>query len=140
MRTIRSFTDDTMNCKTGPYPLHARRLRRDLALKDVVRILNRPMPPAPRPLRDAKPASTRGQRLCPRRLSASHGTGQHRETDDPMPAIVATMNGADPDIPLLAICTRLEAMRERAPRGRTNWQPSSVKMLLKQAERLRLLS
>jgi len=50
------------------------------------------------------------------------------------------MNGADPDIPLLAICTRLEAMRERAPRGRTNWQPSSVKMLLKQAERLRLLS
>jgi hypothetical protein len=62
-----------------------------------------------------------------------------RETDDRLPAIVAAINGADPDVTLRAICTRLEAMRERTPRGRTSWQPSSVKMLLERAERLGLL-
>ena len=34
---------------------------------------------------------------------------------------------------------RLEAMRERTPRGRARWQPSSVKMLLERATRLGLL-
>ena len=62
-----------------------------------------------------------------------------RETDDRLPAIVAAIKGADPDITLQAICTRLEAMRQRTPRGRTSWQPSSVKMLLERAERLGLL-
>ena len=62
-----------------------------------------------------------------------------RETDDRLPAIVAAIKGADPDVTLQAICTRLEAMRERTPRGRTSWQPSSVKMLLERAERLGLL-
>jgi hypothetical protein len=62
-----------------------------------------------------------------------------RETDDRLPAIVAAIKGTDPDIALQAICTWLEAMRERTPRGRTSWQPSSVKMLLERAERLGLL-
>lgn len=62
-----------------------------------------------------------------------------RETDDRLLAIVAAIKGADPDITLQAICTRLEAMRERTPRGRTSWQPSSVKILLERAERLGLL-
>jgi hypothetical protein len=31
-------------------------------------------------------------------------------------------------------------MRERTPRGRTAWQPSSVRMLLERAERLGLLA
>ncbi|TDL81681.1 recombinase family protein, partial [Meridianimarinicoccus aquatilis] len=44
-----------------------------------------------------------------------------------------------PDITLQAICTRLEGMRERTPRGRTKWQPSSVRMLLERAEKLGLL-
>jgi hypothetical protein len=48
------------------------------------------------------------------------------------------LKGADPSITLQAICTRLEVMRERTPRGRTNWQPSSVKMLLDQAMKLGL--
>jgi hypothetical protein len=30
-------------------------------------------------------------------------------------------------------------MRERTPRGRAKWQPSSVKMLLKRAQELGLL-
>ena len=62
-----------------------------------------------------------------------------RETDDRLPAIIAGIKGTDPDITLQAICERLEAMRERTPRGRTSWQPSSVKMLLERAERLSLL-
>ncbi|TAG15925.1 MAG: recombinase family protein, partial [Rhodobacterales bacterium] len=64
---------------------------------------------------------------------------RRRETDDRLPAIVAAIKGADPDITLQAICNRLEAMRERTPRGRTSWQPSSVKMLLERATTLGLL-
>lgn len=62
-----------------------------------------------------------------------------RETDDRLPAIVAAIKGADPEMTLQAICERLESMRERTPRGRTRWQPSSVKMLLVRAERLNLM-
>lgn len=64
---------------------------------------------------------------------------RRRETDDRLPAIVTAIKGADPEMTLQAICTRLEAMRERTPRGRTRWQLSSVKMLLERAERLGLL-
>lgn len=66
------------------------------------------------------------------------GRAGRRESDDRLPAIVAAIKGADPDITLQAICGRLEAMRERTPRGRMSWQPSSVAMLLKRAERLGL--
>jgi len=55
-----------------------------------------------------------------------------RDTDDRLPAIVAAIKGADPDI-------TLQAMRERTPRGRSSWQPSSVKMLLERAGKLGLL-
>ena len=54
-------------------------------------------------------------------------------------AIIAGIKGADPSMTLQAICTRLEDMRERTPRGRSKWEPSSVKMLLARAERLGLL-
>lgn len=67
------------------------------------------------------------------------GRAGRRETDDRLPVIVAAIKGADPDITLQAICDRLDSMRERTPRGRTSWQPSSVRMLLQRAERLGLL-
>lgn len=67
------------------------------------------------------------------------GRAGRRETDDRLPAIVAAIKGADPEITLQAICYQLESMRERTPRGRTSWQPSSVRMLLERAERLGLL-
>ena len=67
------------------------------------------------------------------------GRAGRRETDDRLPAIVAGIKGADPDITLQAICDRLESMRERTPRGRASWQPSSVRMLLERAEKLGLL-
>jgi hypothetical protein len=68
------------------------------------------------------------------------GRARRRETDDRLPAIVAAIKGADPDITLQAICDRLESMRKRTPMGRASWQPSSVKMLLERAERLGLIS
>ncbi len=68
---------------------------------------------------------------------------QHLKLQDRPPcprlAIVPAIRGADPDIILQAICNRLEATLERTRRRRTRWQPSSVKMLLEQAERLGLL-
>ena len=67
------------------------------------------------------------------------GRAGRRETNDRLPAVVAAIKGADPKITLQAICDRLESMRERTPRGRTSWQPSSVRMLLERAERLGLL-
>lgn len=59
--------------------------------------------------------------------------------DGRLPAIVAGIKGSDPDIMHRAIRDRLEVMRERTPRGRTSWQPLSVKMLLERAEKLGLL-
>ena len=118
---------------------HVRRLRPDLAWEDVVRIINGPLPEARRwtqsRLLRAVNAYVRDGFL-PAEVLARAG---RRETDDRLPAIIAGIKGADPDITLQAICTRLEAMRERTPRGRTSWQPSSVKMLLERAERLGLL-
>ena len=114
---------------------HVRRLRPDLAWEDVVRIINGPLPEArrwtqSRLLRAVKVYVRDG--FLPAEVMARAG---HRETDDRLPAIVAGIKGADPDITLQAICERLESMRERTPRGRTRWQPSSVKMLLERAEK-----
>ncbi len=67
------------------------------------------------------------------------GRAGRRETDDRLPVIVAAIKGSDPEITLQAICDRLESMRERTPRGRTSWQPSSVRMLLERAGRLGLV-
>ena len=68
------------------------------------------------------------------------GRAPRRSADDRLLAIVAAIKGADPDLTLQQICARLEAMRERTPRGRTKWQPSSVRMLVERAKRLGLLA
>ena len=112
---------------------------RDRAWEDVLRIVNGPLPrerqwSQSRLLRAVNAYVRDG--FLPETVLARAG---RRETDDRLPAIVAAIKGADHDITLQAICTRLEAMRERTPRGRTSWQPSSVKMLLERAERLGLL-
>lgn len=118
---------------------HVRRLRPDLAWEDVVRIINGPLPKArrwtqSRLLRAVKAYVRDG--FLPTEVLARAG---RRETDDRLPAIIAGIKGADPDITLQAICERLESMRERTPRGRTRWQPSSVKMLLERAESLGMI-
>ena len=61
------------------------------------------------------------------------------DADDRQLAIVAGITGAAPDMTLQAICDRLEAMRERTPRGRARWQPTSVRMLLEKAKTQGLL-
>lgn len=118
---------------------HVRRLRPDMPWEDVLRMINAPLPPdrrwtQSRLLRAVKAYVRDG--FLPESILGRAG---RRDTDDRLPAIVAAIKGADPDITLQAICDRLEAMRERTPRGRSKWQPSSVRMLLERAERLGLL-
>ncbi|MGA9250860.1 MAG: recombinase family protein, partial [Roseobacter sp.] len=118
---------------------HVRRLRPDMAWEDVLRIINGPLPydrhwTQSRLLRAVKAYVRDG--FLPNEVLGRAG---RRRTDDRLPAIVAGIKGADPDITLQAICDRLESMRERTPRGRASWQPSSVRMLLERAEKLGLL-
>ena len=112
---------------------HVRRLRPDMPWEDVLRAINGPLPEARRwtqaRLRRAVRAYVRDGFLPDSVLGRARRTG----ADDRLPAIVAAIRGADPDMTLQAICDRLEAMRERTPRGRTRWQPSSVRMLIGRA-------
>jgi len=124
----------------GDWVPHVRRLRPHMAWEDILRIINAPLPPnrpwtQPRLLRAVRAYVRDG--FLPEEVL---GRAARRVGDDRLPAIVAAIKGADPQITLQAICDRLEAMRERTPRGRTTWQPSSVKMLLAQAEKLGMLS
>ena len=119
--------------------VRVRRLRPDLAWEDVLRIINAPLPydrrwTQSRLLRAVKAYVRDG--FLPAEVLDRAG---RRETDDRLPAIVAAIKGADPGITLQAICDWLESMRERTPRGRMSWQPSSVRMLLERAERIGLL-
>jgi len=130
---------ERLNATAQDWVPHVRRLRPDMPWEDVLRIVNSPLPPQRRwtqaRLLRAVNAYVRDGFL-PKTVV---GRANRRDTDDRLPAIVAAIKGADPDITLQAICGRLEAMRERTPRGRSSWQPSSVKMLLERAERLGML-
>ena len=118
---------------------YVRRLRPEMAWEDVLRIVNAPLQEnrrwtQPRLLRATRAYVREG--FLPATVMRR---AARRPTDDRLPAIVAAIKGADAGITLQAICERLEAMRERTPRGRTKWQPSSVKMLLGQAEKLGMI-
>ncbi|WP_102227061.1 recombinase family protein [Acidimangrovimonas sediminis] len=111
-----------------------RRLRPDMPWEDLVRHINARLPAGARPWTQARlvRAARRYVReglLEPRVLERAG----RREGDDRLLTIVAAIAGADPGITLQAIADRLEALRERTPRGRTRWQVSSVKMLLDRA-------
>ena len=113
-----------------------RQLRPDMPWEDLTRLVN-----AQRP--DGAPA-WRVERLV-RAVRAYVRDGLLPETlleraprkqgEDRLLVLVAAIRGADPGITLQGICDRLEAMRERTPRGKSKWQPSSVKMLLGRAEK-----
>ena len=118
-----------------------RRLRPDMPWEDVLRVVNSGLPKESQPwtqarlIRATKTFVKEG--LLPDSIL---GRSLRASKDDRLPAIIAAIKGADPDITLQAICDRLEKMRERTPRGRTKWQPSSVKMLLERAQGLGLLT
>ena len=117
-----------------------RRLRPQLPWEDVLRLINAQLPSEERRWRVERliravrtyirdgflPETVLGR--APRRLG-----------DDRLLVLVAAIKGANPGITLQGICDRLEAMRERTPRGRTKWQPSSVRTLLERAARRGLL-
>jgi len=143
LRNVRLARQDgyleRLNATAPDWVPQVRRLRPDMAWEDVLRIINGPLPrnrhwTQSRLLRAVKAYVANG--FLPQTVLAR---APRRETDDRLPAIIAAIKGADRHITLQAICDRLEAMRERTPRGRTSWQPSSVKMLLERARRLGLL-
>lgn len=142
LRKVAAARDETyfnrLNATAGEWVPHVRRLRPGMAWEDVLRIINGALPSdrlwtQSRLLRAVKSYVRDG--FLPTMVLGRAG---QREKDDRLPAIVAAIKGADPTITLQAIGNRLEAMRERTPRGRASWQPSSVKMLLRRAERLGL--
>jgi len=130
---------DRLNQTAQDWVPHVRRLRPDMAWEDVLRIINAPLP------QNRRWTQSRLLRAVKAYVSDGFlskdvlGRAGHRESDDRLPALVAAIKGSDPHITLQEICDRLQAMRERTPRGRTNWQPSSVDMLLKKAKKLGLL-
>lgn len=117
-----------------------RRLRPDMPWEDVVRVINSQLPKG-RPEWSVERLLRATRRYVKDGLLEPHLLTRARrtETDDRLLAIVAGIAGADPSITLQAIAARLEAMRERTPRGRSSWGASSVKMLLDRARARGLL-
>lgn len=130
---------ERLNARSMEWVPHVRRLRPHMPWEDVLRVINADLP-APRHW-------TQGRLLRAVRAYVKDGfldaqvlgRARRADADDRLPAIIAGIRGANPDITLQEICTRLETMRERTPRGRSRWHPSSVKSLLDRAERLGLL-
>ena len=120
---------------------HVRRLRPGLPWEDVLRVVNSGLPrealpwSLPRLIRAAETFVREGL-LSETILSRATAS----DKDDRLPAIVAGIKGADPKMTLQPLCARLEAMRERTPRGRSKWEPSSVKMIFERAKKLGLLN
>ncbi|SDW08727.1 recombinase family protein [Roseicitreum antarcticum] len=131
---------EALNASAPEWVPLVRRLRPEMAWEDVARIINSQLPKGRTPW--SVPRLTRAvQRyvkdgFLDRRVL---DRAKRSDVDDRLLAIVAGIKGADPEITLQSICDRLEAMRERTPRGRTRWQPSSVRMLLERAEKRGLL-
>lgn len=129
-----------LNANADQWVPEVRRLRPGLPWEDVLRIVNSGLPSEaepwslPRLIRAAKTFVREG--LLPDTI-LSRATASDK--DDRLPAIVAGIKGADPKMTLQAIGDRLETMRERTPRGRSKWEPSSVKMILERAKKLGLL-
>lgn len=117
-----------------------RRLRPGMPWEDALRVANSGLPrevqpwPLARLIRAAKTFVR--ESLLP---EAIHARTTAANKDDRLSAIVAGSKGAFPEMTLQALFDRLEAMRERTPRGRTSWRPSSVRMILEMAKKLGML-
>lgn len=131
---------DRLNGTAADWVPLVRRHRPDMPWEDLVRLINARLPAGHESwtltrLRRAVGAYV-AEGMLPATLLAPAPPAAR---DDRLPTLVAALKGADPGMTLQQICDRLEAMRERTPRGRAKWQPSSVKMLLERAGKLGLL-
>jgi DNA invertase Pin-like site-specific DNA recombinase len=113
-----------------------RRLRPAQPWGDVVRVLNR---------NGEGKWTTERLRRTVRRLADERivepvllDRAPRRPGDERLAVLVAGIAAAGPDLTLQQIAARLEALRERTPRGGTRWHSSSVGNLLRRAERLGL--
>ena len=115
-----------------------RRMRPDTAWEDIARALNARAQTSADPQTAWTVTRLRraaGTMVREGLLEASvMGRAAPRAPDDRVLAIVAGIKGADPGMTLQGIANRLEAMRERTPRGALKWQVSSVKMVLDRAQ------
>ena len=144
LRKVAAARDETyfnqLNATAEDWVPQVRRLRPDMPWEDLVRVINAQLPrgrpdwTVERLVRAVKRYIQDGL-LEPRLLDRA----KRSDSDDRLLAIVAGIAGAAPDMTLQAICDRLEAMRERTPRGRSRWQPTSVRMLLERAKTRGLL-
>lgn len=113
-----------------------RRLKPGLRWEDVSRTVNSGLPrdaqpwSLPRLIRAAKTFVRKG--LLPEAI-LSRATSSDK--DERLAAIVTGIKGANPKMTFQAICDRLETMRERMPRRRSSWGPSSANTILEQAKK-----
>ena len=139
LRKVAAARDETyfnqLNATAGEWVPQVRRLRPDIPWEDLVHVINGQLPLG-------RPDWTVERLICAVKRYIRDGLLEPRLLDrakrsdagDRLLVIVAEIAGAAPDMNLQAICDRLEAMRERTPRGRMRWQPSSVRMLLERAK------
>lgn len=112
-----------------------RRMRPDSAWEDVTRAVNGQLPPGSQEWTQARLIRATKRYVKDGLLSKDVlARAKPRSRDDRLMTIVASIAGANPELTLKDIATRLDRMREPTPRGRTNWQVSSVKMLLDRAK------
>ena len=144
IRKIAQAKDETIFTKleanAQDWVPEVRRLRPGMAWEDVTAIINGRLPKSARQwtqerlVRAAKRYVREGL-LPPEVLVRS----KPRPKDDRLLAVVAAIAGGSPDVTLQAIVDRLEAMREKTPRGKSKWQLSSVKMLVDRARAQHLI-
>ena len=142
IRKLRSARDaahlDAMLAGLDTWLPTVRRMRPDEPWGDVVRVLNR--------RGGSQPWTSQRLRRAVHRLASEGivepnllGSARRRPADDRLVAVVAGIVLAAPAMTLQQVACQLEAMHERTPRGGTRWHPSSVRNLLRQAERRGLL-
>jgi DNA invertase Pin-like site-specific DNA recombinase len=114
------------------------RMRPNKPWGDVVRVLNR---------HDGMTWTVERLRRTVRRLAtegmieaALLDRAKPQNASDRLVGLVAGIKAAAPDRTLQQIAAQLESMHERTPRGGTRWHPSSVKHLLRMAERVETTS
>ena len=144
LRKVAAARDETnftrLNATAEEWVPQVRRLRPDMPWEDLVHVINSQLPPGRPDWTVERLTRAVKRNVCDGLLeSRLLDRAKRSDADDRLLVIVAGIAGAAPDMTLQDICDRLEAMRERTPRGRTRWQPTSVRMLLERADTLGLL-